>query len=348
MISFASDNYAPAHPKVLEKLQQVNIGHVPAYGADQYTKTAIELIQNSLGAPKAEVFFVFNGTGANVVSISNVVNSWNSIICVETAHINVDEGGAPEKIMGTKLVDLKTEDGKLTPELIAPIFVRMGDQHTSQPNLISITQSTEMGTVYTTDEIKALADFAHQHEAFLHVDGARISNAAVSLNKKFDEIITKTNVDFLSFGGTKNGLLGVEGVIFFDPDKAWEFELRRKRGAHLFSKHRYLSAQMLAYLENDLWIKLANKANKSASRLIEGLKDIKDVKFLVEPKANLMFVTMPASMHRKAFAAGLEYYTWSELDGVSDDTPVLARFVVDWSRSLDDIDEFLAIMKNLV
>ena len=178
------------------------------------------------------------------------------------------------------------------------------------------------------------------------MDGARFANALVSLGCTAAEMTWKAGVDVVSFGGTKNGLMGVEGVIFFDPQKAWEFELRRKRAAHLFSKHRYLSAQMLAYLENDLWIELAGKANKSASRLVAGLKEIEKVEFLVEPKANLIFVKMPAFMHRKAFAKGLEYYTWSEIDGVSDDTPVVARFVVDWSRSLSDIDKFLEIMRN--
>ncbi|MAI17912.1 MAG: low specificity L-threonine aldolase, partial [Marinovum sp.] len=274
---------------------------------------------------------------------------WQTIFCSPVSHIHEDECNAPEFFSGAKLT-LVGDGDKINPtELRKSILAEESrGVHGPQRGPISITQITEKGQVYTLNEIKELSQIAKEFNLPVHMDGARFANALVSLDCTPAEMTWKAGVDAVTFGGTKNGLMGVEGVIFFDPDKAWEFELRRKRGAHLFSKHRYLSAQMLAYLENDLWIKLANKANKSASRLIEGLKDIKNVKFLVEPKANLMFVTMPASMHRKAFAAGLEYYTWSELDGVSDDTPVLARFVVDWSRSLDDIDEFLAIMKNLV
>ncbi|MGA0798349.1 MAG: threonine aldolase family protein [Candidatus Nanopelagicales bacterium] len=339
MISFASDNYAPAHPKVLEKLQQVNIGHVPAYGADQYTKTAIELIQNSLGAPKAEVFFVFNGTGANVVSISNVVNSWNSIICAETAHINVDEGGAPEKIMGTKLVDLKTEDGKLTPELIAPIFVRMGDQHTSQPNLISITQSTEMGTVYTTDEIKALADFAHQHEAFLHVDGARISNAAVSLNKKFDEIITKTNVDFLSFGGTKNGLLGAEAVVILNPNLAKNTPWIRKSSMQLASKHRYLSAQFLAFFEEDLWKQNASHANQMASKLRSSIENNSKITLTQKTQANAVFAILDPKDIEK-LQKEFHFYVWN-----SNTNEV--RWMCSWDTEPAAVESFASAINSL-
>lgn len=339
MISFASDNYAPAHPKVLEKLQQVNIGHVPAYGADQYTKTAIELIQNSLGAPKAEVFFVFNGTGANVVSISNVVNSWNSIICAETAHINVDEGGAPEKIMGTKLVDLKTEDGKLTPELIAPIFVRMGDQHTSQPNLISITQSTEMGTVYTTDEIKALADFAHQHEAFLHVDGARISNAAVSLNKKFDEIITKTNVDFLSFGGTKNGLLGAEAVVILNPNLAKNTPWIRKSSMQLASKHRYLAAQFLAFFEEDLWKQNASHANQMASKLRSSIENNSKITLTQKTQANAVFAILDPKDIEK-LQKEFHFYVWN-----SNTNEV--RWMCSWDTEPAAVESFASAINSL-
>jgi threonine aldolase len=339
VISFASDNYAPAHPKVLEKLQQVNTGHVPAYGADQYTKTAIELIQNSLGAPQAEVFFVFNGTGANVVSISNVVNSWNSIICAETAHINVDEGGAPEKIMGTKLVDLKTEDGKLTPELIAPIFVRMGDQHTSQPNLISITQTTEMGTVYTTDEIKALADFAHQHEAFLHVDGARISNAAVSLNKKFDEIITETNVDFLSFGGTKNGLLGAEAVVILNSNLAKNTPWIRKSSMQLASKHRYLAAQFLAFFEEDLWKQNASHANQMASKLRSSIEHNPKITLTQKTQANAVFAILDPQDIEK-LQREFHFYVWN-----SNTNEV--RWMCSWDTEPAAVESFASAINSL-
>lgn len=339
MISFASDNYAPAHPKVIEKLQLVNTGHVPAYGADQYTEAAIKQIQNLLSAPTAKVFFVFNGTGANVVAISNVVNSWNSIICAETAHINVDEGGAPEKIMGTKLVDLKAKDGKLTPELIAPIFVRMGDQHTSQPNLISITQSTEMGTVYTTNEIKALADFAHQHDAYLHVDGARISNAAVSLNKNFDEIITETNVDFLSFGGTKNGLLGAEAVVILDSKFAKNTPWIRKSSMQLASKHRYLAAQFLAFFEDDLWKQNASHANQMASKLRGAIENNPKVTLTQKTQANAVFAILDAKDIEK-LQKEFHFYVWNE-------NTKEVRWMCSWDTKPSAVESFANAINSL-
>ena len=346
---YSSDNYSPVPPEVLEALVDANEGYQPSYGEDRQMTKVRHLIQKIFEAPDAAVYLVATGTAANSLILSTLCEPWQTIFCSPVSHIHEDECNAPEFFSGAKLT-LVGDSDKINPtELRKSILAEESrGVHGPQRGPISITQITEKGQVYTLNEIKELSQIAKEFNLPVHMDGARFANALVSLNCTPAEMTWKAGVDAVTFGGTKNGLMGVEGVIFFDPDKAWEFELRRKRGAHLFSKHRYLSAQMLAYLENDLWIKLANKANKSASRLIEGLKDIKDVKFLVEPKANLMFVTMPASMHRKAFAAGLEYYTWSELDGVSDDTPVLARFVIDWSRSLDDIDEFLAIMKNLV
>ena len=339
MISFASDNYAPAHPKVLEKLQLINTGHVPAYGADPYTNEAIELLRSLLDAPAAEVFFVFNGTGANVVAISNVVNSWNSIICAETAHINVDEGGAPEKQLGTKLVDLKTPDGKLTPELIAPIFTRMGDQHTSQPNLISITQSTEMGTVYHPSEIKALADFAHKNSSFLHIDGARISNAAVSLNKNFNKFITEADVDLLSFGGTKNGLLGAEAVVVLNPDLAKNTPWIRKSSMQLASKHRYLSAQFLALFENDLWKHNAAHANSMASKLRELIKDNPKVKLTQATQANAVFAILEKSSIEK-LQKDFHFYVWNEHTNE-------VRWMCSWDTQPKDVESFAAAINAL-
>ena len=263
------------------------------------------------------------------------------------SHIHEDECNAPEFFSGAKLTLVGSGD-KINPKDLKKSIQAEESRgvHGPQRGPVSITQITEKGQVYTLNEINELTQIAKEFKLPVHMDGARFANALVSLGCTAAEMTWKAGVDVVSFGGTKNGLMGVEGVIFFDPQKAWEFELRRKRAAHLFSKHRYLSAQMLAYLENDLWIELAGRANKAASRLIAGLRKIKQVEFLVEPKANLIFVKMPAYMHRKAFAMGLEYYTWSEIDGVSDDTPVVARFVVDWSRSLGDIDKFLEIMRN--
>lgn len=339
MISFASDNYAPAHPKVLEKISQVNQNHLPAYGNDPFTQAAQDLIKTHLKSPTAEVFFVFNGTGANVIAIENVVQSFNSIICAETAHINVDEGGAPEKILRTKIVDLPTKDGKLTPELIKPVFTRIGDEHTSQPKLISITQSTEMGTLYQAKEIKALADFAHQNNAFLHIDGARLSNAAASLEVGFDEITTACGVDFLSFGGTKNGLLGAEAVVIFDPTLAKNAGWIRKSNMQLASKHRFLAAQFLALLEDDLWRSNANNANQMAQRLREAISENKKIKITQDTQANAVFAILDRHDIEK-LQKDFHFYTWNEnTDEV--------RWMCSWDTTTLQVDEFAKAINSL-
>jgi threonine aldolase len=339
MISFASDNYAPAHPKVIEKISQVNQDHLPAYGNDPFTQAAKDLIKTHLKSPTAEVFFVFNGTGANVIAIENVVQSFNSIICAETAHINVDEGGAPEKILRTKIVDLPTKDGKLTPELIKPVFTRIGDEHTSQPKLISITQSTEMGTLYQPKEIKALADFAHQNNAFLHIDGARLSNAAASLEVGFDEITTACGVDFLSFGGTKNGLLGAEAVVIFDPALAKNAGWIRKSNMQLASKHRFLAAQFLALLEDDLWRSNANNANQMAQRLRKAISENKKVKITQNTQANAVFAILDRHDIEK-LQKDFHFYIWNEnTDEV--------RWMCSWDTTTLQVDEFAKAINSL-
>ena len=339
MISFASDNYAPAHPKVIEKISQVNQDHLPAYGNDPFTQAAKDLIKTHLKSPTAEVFFVFNGTGANVIAIENVVQSFNSIICAETAHINVDEGGAPEKILRTKIVDLPTKDGKLTPELIKPVFTRIGDEHTSQPKLISITQSTEMGTLYQPKEIKALADFAHQNNAFLHIDGARLSNAAASLEVGFDEITTACGVDFLSFGGTKNGLLGAEAVVIFDPALAKNAGWIRKSNMQLASKHRFLAAQFLALLEDDLWRSNANNANQMAQRLRKAISENKKVKITQNTQANAVFAILDRNDIEK-LQKDFHFYIWNEnTDEV--------RWMCSWDTTTLQVDEFAKAINSL-
>ena len=344
---FSSDNYSPVPQQVLDALAEANKGYQPSYGEDSQMTKVRHLIQKVFEAPEAAVYLVATGTAANSLALSTLCEPWQTIFCSPVSHIHEDECNAPEFFSGAKLTLVGNSD-KINPkELKKSIQAEeFRGVHGPQRGPISITQITEKGQVYTLNEIKELTQIAKEFKLPVHMDGARFANALVSLECTAAEMTWKAGIDVVSFGGTKNGLMGVEGVIFFDPQKAWEFELRRKRAAHLFSKHRYLSAQMLAYLQNDLWIELAGKANKAASRLIAGLREIEKVEFLVEPKANLIFVKMPAYMHRKAFAKGLEYYTWSEIDGVSDDTPVVARFIVDWSRSLNDIDKFLEIMRN--
>ncbi len=292
MKSFASDNYAPVHPLVLEQILEINQDHVKAYGADDVTLKAIELIRNTLQDSKCEVNFVFNGTGANITGLQTVMDSWNSVICASTAHINVDEGGAPERLLGVKLLDIPTKDGKLTPELIAPLWIRMGDPHTSQPNIVSITQSTEMGTVYTPSEIKALADIAHKNNSFLHMDGARISNAAASLGVSIADLTSKAGVDIFSFGGTKNGLMGAEAVVFFKPELAKKYPWIRKSAMQLASKHRYLAAQFIALLTNDLWKQNASNANDMAKLLRSKIENNPKVKITQLTQSNAVFAIL--------------------------------------------------------
>lgn len=333
MKSFASDNYAPVHPKVLEELSKVNNHHMKAYGADEITEKTIELIKNFLEAKEAEVSFVFNGTGANVTGLQTVTNSWNSIICAKTSHINVDEGGAPEKLLGVKLLDVETPDGKLTPELIKNLWVRMGDQHTSQPNVVSITQSTEMGTVYSLEEIRALADLAHKNNSYLHMDGARISNAAVSLNKSIAEITTKSGVDIFSFGGTKNGLMGAEAVVLFNPDLSAKYPWIRKSSMQLASKHRYISAQFFALLTNDLWKSNAQQANEMAQLLRSKLEKFSSIKITQKTQSNAVFAILNPD-HTTQLQQKHNFYVWNDNTGE-------VRLMCSWDTTKEDIENFI-------
>src|SRR5215213_11221065 len=250
--SFASDNNAGVHPEVINAITKANDGHVIAYGSDPITARAMELFQKHFGSDVA-VYFVFGGTGANVLGLKAITQSHHAIFCAETAHVNVDECGAPEQFTGCKLITLPTPDGKLRVEQIKPLLHGIGVEHHVQPRVISISQATEMGTVYTKEELKTLADFAHDNNMRLHVDGARLANAAVALDATFREITADVGVDVLSFGGTKNGMMYGEAVVFFDKRLAGDFKYIRKQGMHLPSKMRFISAQFAALLSGDLW-----------------------------------------------------------------------------------------------
>jgi threonine aldolase len=332
MKSFASDNYAPVHPKVLEEISKVNIDHMKAYGADEVTEKAIELIKNFLESKNAEINFVFNGTGANVTGLQTVTNSWNSIICAKTSHINVDEGGAPEKLLGVKLLDVDTPDGKLTPDLIKNLWVRMGDQHTSQPNVVSITQSTEMGTVYSPEEIKTISELAHKNNSYLHMDGARISNAAVSLNKSIAEITAKSGVDIFSFGGTKNGLMGAEAVVLFNPELSKKYPWIRKSSMQLASKHRYVSAQFIALLTNDLWKTNAGHANQMAQLLRSKLENNPTIKITQKTQSNAVFAILKPE-HTKKLQEKHNFYVWNDNTGE-------VRLMCSWDTTKEDVENF--------
>ena len=343
---FASDNSGPAHPSVMDAMLRANDGYRFGYGADAEMDRVRQGIRDLFEAPEAAVYLVATGTAANAIALGTLSNPWETIFCTKLSHINEDECNAPEFYSGAKLTCVDDVNAKMTPETLRTAIEAEQTRgvHGPQRGPVSITQVTEKGTVYTLDEIAALTSVAREFGLTTHLDGARFANAIVTLGCTPAEMTWKAGVDCVCFGGTKNGLLGVEAVIFFDPKHAWEFELRRKRGAHLFSKHRYLSAQMDAYLTDNLWHDLATKANAAGQRLADGLRGTNAVTFPYEPEANLMFVEMPRSLHKKVQDAGAQYYVMGSLDG-DGDAPVLGRLVCDWSVGPDGVDAFLTALK---
>ena len=344
---FASDNSGPAHPKVMDALNRANEGYRFGYGADAEMDRVREMVRDLFEAPEAAVYLVSTGTAANSIALATLSEPWQTIFCTKLSHINEDECNAPEFFSGAKLTLVGDENAKMTPSTLREAIE--GEEtrgvHGPQRGPVSITQVTEKGTVYTLDELKSLTAVAKEFGVATHLDGARFANAIITLGCTPAEMTWKAGIDCVCFGGTKNGLMGVEAVIFFDPKHAWEFELRRKRGAHLSSKHRYLSAQMEAYLTDNLWHDLASKANAAGQRMAEGLRASNVVTFPYEPEANLMFFEAPRGLHIKVQAAGAEYYVMGSLEG-DDDEPVMGRLVCDWSVGLDGVDEFLAALKT--
>jgi threonine aldolase len=307
---FASDNNAGVHPRVMDTLRTANHGHAVAYGDDGYTEAAVRLFRERFGE-RAEVFFVFGGTGANVTGLAAVTRPHHAVVCAETAHVNVDECGAPERFTGCKLVDLPTPDGKLRPEQIEPLLARLGDQHHVQPRVVSISQPTELGTVYTVEEMSRLAEFAQARGMLLHVDGARLSNAAAHLNVSLKELTAGAGVDVLSFGGTKNGMMYGEAVVFFDPALASDFRFVRKQCAQLPSKMRFVAAQFTALLTEDLWLQTAAHANRMAQTLATELRGIPQINITQPVESNAVFALMPpgavARVQERFF-----FYVWNE------------------------------------
>jgi threonine aldolase len=340
---FASDNAGPAHPQVMERVIAANTDYAMPYGNDPIMDEVRAEIRRVFEAPDAAVYLVATGTAANALALACYCQPWQTVFCSEVAHIQEDECNAPEFYAGAaKLTVIPTQD-KMTPEALqAAIAARSPDDvHSAQRGPVSITQITERGSVHTLDELRALTDVAKAHGIPVHMDGARFANATEALNCTPAEMTWKLGVDVVSFGGTKNGCMGVEAVVFFDPTKAWEFELRRKRGAHLFSKHRFLSAQMAGYLQDDLWRETARQANANAAYLAEGLRKA-GAAFLHAPQANMLFPRFPRAIHRKLHEAGAKYYLWDgPLDG-PEDSLLAARMVCDWSISKERIDQFLS------
>ncbi|MDO6799652.1 low specificity L-threonine aldolase [Shimia thalassica] len=343
---FASDNAGPAHPSVLTALADANQGYAMPYGADPIMDEVRTKIRDIFEAPNAEVFLVATGTAANSLALACYCQPWQTMFCAPVAHIQEDECNAPEFFAGGAKLTLVGEGEKMTPTALEQSIRREETRgvHGPQRGPVSITQVTERGTVYSLEELNALTKVAKSFDLPVHLDGARFANALVALDCSPADMTWKAGVDVVSFGGTKNGCVGVEAVIFFDPDKAWEFELRRKRGAHLFSKHRYLSAQMNAYLTDDVWRQNAQQANANCARLAKGLKDL-GVKFMHDPQANIVFCSFPRAAHQRLHDAGAVYYVWSgELEGEDPAEMLEARLVCDWSLSNEQIDQFISLI----
>ena len=338
MKSFASDNNASVHPEIMEALQLANQGHVPAYGADEFTQRAIQKINNHFGS--CEVFFVFNGTGANVAGLRALTKSYNAIISSELAHINVDESTAPELFTGCKILPIPTEDGKIYPEQIEKVIKRRGDQHHPQAKVISISQPTEYATVYSVDELIALRRLADKYDLFFHMDGARLCNAAVSLDLEFREFTKDVGVDILSFGGTKNGLMYGEAVLIFRPDLAEDFKYIRKQALQLASKERFISVQFDALLTNDLWRRNAAHANKMATLLEKLTATISGITITQKVQANGIFATLPKEiilpLQKKSF-----FYVWNE------ETHEV-RWMCSWDTTEEEVEQFSQKMRELL
>jgi threonine aldolase len=335
---FASDNNAGVHPDILKAMADVNGGHVIAYGDDPYTGKAEAAIREIFGE-EAGVFFVFIGTAANVLGLSSLTQPYHAVICPETAHIHVDECGAPEKFSGCKLLTCDTPDGRLTVEMIAGHMHGIGFEHHVQPRVVSITQATELGTVYSIDEIRKIAEYAHQHGMFLHMDGARISNAAVSLSCSFREMTVDAGVDVLSFGGTKNGMMYGEAVVFFNKELCKDFKFRRKQGMQLASKMRYIAAQFSAFLEDDLWLTNAQHANLMAQKLHMAVKNIPGVKITRMVESNAVFAIIPPEIIPE-LQEHFFFYVWDEESSE-------VRWMCSFDTTEEDIDSFASLLKEL-
>jgi threonine aldolase len=330
---FASDNAATIHPEVLSAIARANVGHTKGYGHDDFTQAVERRFTEHFGEA-ARSFLVFNGTAANVLCLRAACRPWEAVICADTAHLNVDECGAPEAIAGVKLLSARAQDGKLTPELIDALHTRGGDEHAVQPRVVSISEATELGTVYRPAEIRALAEAAHARGLLLHVDGARLSNAAAALDVSLREITADAGVDLLSFGGTKNGLLAGEAVVFLAPGLADGFEYLRKQSLQLASKMRFLAAQFDALLTEDLWRRCARQANAMAARLAGAVADLPGLTITRPVEANAVFATLPAGAAH-SLQQQFPFYVWDEARGE-------VRWMCSWDTTEEDVDEFAA------
>ncbi len=336
---FASDNYAGMHPEILEALARANSGHEPSYGHGAWTERVEGLFREHFG-PDTRSFLVFNGTAANVLGIQAVVQPHHAVLCGEEAHLQVDECGAPERFTGCKLLLVPATQGKLTPAAILPLLTGIGDEHRVQPRVISITQATEFGTVYTVEEIKALADLAHTHDLLLHMDGARIANAAVALGRTFREFTTDAGVDIVSFGGTKNGAAGAEAVLFLNGLEPRDFLFIRKQGMQLGSKMRFLAAQFVALLGTDLWHRNASHANRMAALLAQRVAGIPGVSITHPVEANGVFAIIPPN-HIPALQERAFFHVWNPATSE-------VRWMTAWDTTEEDVDQFAHAVRGII
>ena len=330
--SFAGDNAAGAHPSVLDAIHAANDGNAAPYGADPWTARANARVRELFGSAEAEVLFTYGGTGANIVALQSILAPHEAVICPASAHINTDEGGAAERFTGAKLIDVAGEDGKLTPELIRPVLRSSRGEHTVQPAVVAISQATELGTVYTIDEIAELADFAHAHGLLLLLDGARLANAAAALDCALREMTTAAGVDVLTFGGTKNGLLYGEAVVFLRPELASRARYARKQAGQLASKMRFVSAQFEALLTDDFWLRNARHANDMAARLATAIGDLPTVEVIRAPQVNSVFARLPhaaiAPLQEWSF-----FWVWDDEEGV-------VRWMTSFATTEEDVSRF--------
>ncbi|MBZ4023208.1 low specificity L-threonine aldolase [Rhodobacter sp. TJ_12] len=347
---FASDNTAGVAPAIMAALAAANTGHVASYGADAHSKAVVTRLREIFEAPEAAVYLVPTGTAANALACAALTQPWGAIFCHRNAHIEEDECGAPEFYTGgSKLVLVDGADAKMDPQALRRTIAHTGRGgiHNVQRGMVSITNATEAGAIYTPQEVAALCAVAQEFKLPVHMDGARFANALVSAGCTPAEMTWKAGVEALSFGGTKNGCMGVEAVILFNPKRAWEFELRRKRGGHLFSKHRFLAAQMMGYLQDDLWLDLARHANAMAAKLSAGITSVPGAHLLHPTQANEVFAAFPRSAHRRLHDAGAAYYLWpfdQSLEGEASE-PLSARMVTSWATTEEEIDTFLSHLK---
>ena len=337
--NFGSDNWAGAHPEVIAAITEANVGHTPGYGGDPWTARFAEVMKGHFG-PNAQAFPVFNGTGANVLALQSALPRWAAVITADSAHINYDETGAPEKVGGLKIIGAPTPDGKLTPEIVQRAVIGRGNEHNAQPLAVSISQSTEWGTTYTPEEIRAIADTAHGLDMIVHIDGSRLGNAAAFLNTGLGALTTDVGVDILSLGGTKNGLLGAEAIVVLNPDIGQGMRFLRKMNLQLSSKMRFLSAQLNALYDGDLWRSSANHANAMAQRLDAGLAEAiasgraPDISIVAKTESNVVFVHMPPQVQERA-RERFAFASWPL-------APDIVRLMCAFDTTPDDVDALIS------